>query len=288
VFHYFRTTEEGSAIHISRLPHPILRPFVELLWASTPEGPVTERERMLPAVSAHLVIRLGGKPVHLFAGDTDAVGDFVSHAVVGGVRDAAYLKDAGDPAPTVGAVFRPGAAGVFLGAPTDSFAGRHTPLDAFWGGAVESLRNELSETTDLEHRLVILEHALLRHLPRIRGVDPAIVQAALLLERQRPVGKVAAALDWSHRHFIARFSAAVGLSPKRYARLARFGRVLLRLERQKETELAEIALDAGYADQAHFNRDFRSFSGISPGEYRRIGGSGRHVPDQRVPEKKRR
>jgi AraC-like DNA-binding protein len=253
---------------------------VELIWASTPEPPVIERERMLPAVSAHLVIRLGGKPLRLFAGDTDGVGDFISHAVVGGVRDAAYLKDGGDPAPTVGAVFRPGAAGAFLGAPTESFAGCHTPLDAFWGGAVESLRAELDETGDLERRLVILEHALLQRLPRIRGVDPAILRAALLLEH-RPVGKVAAALDWSHRHFIARFSEAAGLSPKRYARLLRFGRVLLRLERQPATGLAEIAQDAGYADQAHFNREFRTFAGISPGTYRKIGGTGRHVPEQR-------
>jgi len=252
---------------------------VELLWASTPEGPVTERERMLPSVSAHLVIRLGGKPLRLFAGDTDAIGAVVSHAVVGGVRDAAYLKDSSDPAPTVGAMFRPGAAGAFLGAATDSFAGGHTPLDAFWGGAVDSLRDELSATPDLARRIDILEHALLKRLPRIRGVDPAIVQAALLLER-RPVGKVAATLDWSHRHFIARFSEAIGLSPKRYARLARFGRVLLRLERQKQTGLAEIAQDAGYADQAHFNRDFRDFAGISPGEYREQGGAGRHVPEK--------
>lgn len=254
---------------------------MELIWASTPEGPITERERMLPAVAAHLVIRLGGKPVRLFADDADESGHVISHSMVGGVRDAAYLKDSSDPVPTVGAMFRPGAAGAFLGVATDSFAGSHTPLDAFWGDtAVESLRAELAETDDLERRLAILEHALLKRLPRIRGVDPAIVQAALLLER-RPVGRVAAALDWSHRHFIARFSQAVGLSPKRYARLVRFGRVLLRLERQPETGLAEIAQDAGYADQAHFNRDFRSFSGISPGAYRKAGGTGRHVPEKR-------
>ena len=280
-------SEEESSIHVTRAPHPILRPFVELIWASTPGGPVSQRERMLPAVSAHLVIRLGGKPLRLFTSDTDMLGDTVSDAVIGGVRDAAYLKDSSDPAPTVGAVFRPGAAGAFLGAPTDSFADRHTPLDAFWGGAVETLRDALSATGDLDQRLTILEHALLQRLPRIRGVDPAIVQAAVLLQR-RPVGKVAAALDWSHRHFIARFSAAVGLSPKRYARLARFGRVLLRLEREQDTGLAEIAQEAGYADQAHFNRDFRTFSGISPGAYRRIGGAGRHVPESNRPEKPRR
>lgn len=272
-----------KVIQISRAPHPILQPFVELIWAASPDAlaPSTPRERMLPAVSAHLVVRVGGERLRLFANDADEVGDFVSHAVVCGVRDVAYLKDSSDPAPSVGAVFRPGAAGVFLGAPTDSFAGCHTPLDAFWGGDGERLRMQLGEASDLERRLTILERALMKRLPRIRGIDPAIVQSAVMLGRQRGVGQVAAALDVSHRHFIARFAATVGLTPKRYARLVRFGRVLRRLERRPETAWAELAQDAGYADQAHFNRDFRAFSGISPGRYREMGGIGRHVPEKR-------
>jgi AraC-like DNA-binding protein len=236
---------------------------------------------MLPAVSAHLVIRLGGRPLRLFAGDEDEVGAFISHAVVGGVRDAAYLKDSSDPVPTVGVVFRPGAAAAFLGAPADSFAGRHTPLDAFWGADVARLTTRLGEQEDLEQRLVLLEAALLQRLPRIRGVDPAILRASLLLARDRPVGQVAADLDCSHRHFIARFSETVGLTPKRYTRLARFGRVLRRLERWPGAAWADIAAAAGYADQAHFNRDFRGFAGISPGNYRMLGGAGRHVPQPR-------
>jgi AraC-like DNA-binding protein len=236
---------------------------------------------MLPAVSAHLVIRLGGRPLRLFADDADETGTFVAHAVVGGVRDAAYLKDSSDPAPAVGVVFRPGAANAFLGAPADAFAGCHTPLDAFWGADVERLRSQLAETGDLDRRLAIVEGVLLQRLPRIRGIDPAIVQAVLQLDRRRPVGEVADALDCSHRHFIARFSETIGLTPKRYARLARFGRMLRRLERWSQAGLADLALDAGYADQAHFNRDFRAFTGISPGRYRELGGTGRHVPERR-------
>jgi AraC-like DNA-binding protein len=278
VFHYPSANPEGCAILISRAPHPILRPFVELVWASDPKASTMPRERMLPAASAHLVIRLGGKPLRLFAGDTDETGDFISDAVVGGVRDAAYLKDSSDAAPAVGVLFRPGAAGAFLGVPADRFAGCHTPLDAFWGSDAAHLRDRLGEAADLDRRLVILEDALLRRLPRIRGVDPAIMHAVVLLDRRHPVGQVAVALDCSHRHFIARFAETIGLTPKRYVRLARFGRVLRRLERRPEPGWAELALDAGYADQAHFNRDFRAFAGISPGRYRVLGGSGRHVP----------
>ncbi len=278
------------AIQASRAPHPVLRPFVELLWASSPEpgAPVLPRERMLPSVSAHLVIRLGGKPLRLFSGEHDATGDYLSHAVVCGVRDQAYLKDSGDPAPTVGVLFRPGSAGLFLGAPADAFAGRHTPLDAFWGGAVEQLRARLDAAPDLEQRMAIVEQALLRRLPRIRGVDPAILRAAMLLDRGRPVGRVAATLDCSHRHFIARFAGAVGLAPKRYARLARFGHLLRRLQREPGVAWAELAAEAGYADQAHFNRDFRAFAGIAPGRYRALGGAGRHVPAPVGADKKER
>ena len=256
---------------------------MELVWATAPEAgdPIVVRERMLPAASAHLVIRLGGRQLRLFAGDWDEIGASVSHSVVGGVRDAAYLKDSSDPAPAVGVVFRLGSAGAFLGAPTDSFAGRHTPLEAFWGGDAERIRTELGEATDLNRRLDIIERALLQRLPRVRGVDPAIVRAALLLDRQRPVSAAAETLDCSHRHFIARFSETIGLTPKRFALLARFGRALRRLERRPETDLADLAIDAGYADQAHFNRDFRTFAGISPGEYRKSGGTGRHVPEKR-------
>lgn len=43
--------------------------------------------------------------------------------------------------------------------------------------------------------------------------------------------------------------------------------------------LLAAALDAGYADQAHLNREFREFSGITPGAYRRLAPAHpNHVP----------
>ena len=70
---------------------------------------------------------------------------------------------------------------------------------------------------------------------------------------------------WSRRHFTSRFTRATGLRPKAFARVLRFQRAKELLVRP-DASLAAIALDAGYYDQAHLNRDFRAFAGCTPTE----------------------
>ena len=82
------------------------------------------------------------------------------------------------------------------------------------------------------------------------------------------VGGLAAELGWSHRRLIGRFREQVGLPPKTAARLLRFERAAGVLLRAADPRLAELALDCGYYDQAHLNRDFREFAGVTPTEYR--------------------
>jgi AraC-like DNA-binding protein len=74
---------------------------------------------------------------------------------------------------------------------------------------------------------------------------------------------------YSHRHFISLFRGAVGLSPKAHCRILRFQKAL-RCASDGTASWAWIALEAGYSDQAHFNRDFLEFTGVTPMVYRRI------------------
>lgn len=62
-----------------------------------------------------------------------------------------------------------------------------------------------------------------------------------------------------------RFLDSVGVPPKRLARIVRFTNALRTLERLTlGNRGARTAADYGYADQAHFVRDFRAFAGCSP------------------------
>jgi transcriptional regulator GlxA family with amidase domain len=81
-----------------------------------------------------------------------------------------------------------------------------------------------------------------------------------------PVAELVRATGWSRRHLGARFREHVGLAPKAFGRVLRFRHAARELVRSDGRSLAEIALDCGYYDQAHLNRDFREFSGRSPTE----------------------
>jgi AraC-like DNA-binding protein len=270
-------------MHLSRPPVAALRPFVELVWASEAgpgDGPAApRRELVLPTGSLHLVVRLADRPLRVFRHAGDRQGFTVDTAVIGGPRAAPYLKDISRPVPNVGALLRPGAAAFLAGAPASEFAGAHTPLANVWGrSAVDTLGNRLAEEPSLAGRLDLFEAALFARLNGLRRVDPRIVHAVSRLRLAVPVSEVAAESGLSHRHFTLRFRAAVGLKPKIWGRVVRFGQVLDRLAAEPTIAWAELAAAEGYADQAHFTRDFRAFAGLSPGDYRRRApANARHV-----------
>jgi AraC-like DNA-binding protein len=270
-------------VKLSRPPQRPLRPYVETLWASDGADEPSSgsgRELVLPTGAMHLVVRLGGRPLRLFRDEADAVGRAVGCAIVGGARDGPYLRDVSMPGPSVGAMLRPGAAWPILGAPAGALSRVHTPLEALWGaGPVEDLSDMLSEAGSLSRQLELFEAALASRLPQLRGIDPRIAHALARLRAGRRVGDVAAQAGCSHRHFTALFREAVGLRPKAYCRVLRFGRALDRRNAEPALGWAELAAAEGYADQSHFIREFSAFAGLSPERYRRAApGSPRHVP----------
>ena len=76
---------------------------------------------------------------------------------------------------------------------------------------------------------------------------------------------LAAEVGWSRRHLAARCRDELGLPPKALARLIRVEHAA-GLVRAGEP-LADVAYGSGYADQPHFNREFRELVGCAPGQF---------------------
>ncbi len=72
-------------------------------------------------------------------------------------------------------------------------------------------------------------------------------------------------------HFAATFRRFLGCSVGEYNRRRRFEYARTKLA-DRELTLAEIAIDAGFADQSHLTRNFKRFTGMTPSDYRTFLG----------------
>jgi AraC-like DNA-binding protein len=81
------------------------------------------------------------------------------------------------------------------------------------------------------------------------------------------VAAVTDQIGLSAKRFIQAFRDETGFTPKVFCRIRRFQQALNRMSGCKSVEWADVALDCGYFDQAHFIHDFRAFSGINPTSY---------------------
>ncbi|HET9472995.1 MAG TPA: AraC family transcriptional regulator, partial [Steroidobacteraceae bacterium] len=81
------------------------------------------------------------------------------------------------------------------------------------------------------------------------------------------INTLARTAGMSMRGFQIRFHAAVGLAPKEFARLERLRATLRNLD-QRGASIADLALDRGFADQAHVTREMRRITGLTPARLR--------------------
>ncbi|MEM6927430.1 MAG: helix-turn-helix transcriptional regulator [Myxococcota bacterium] len=117
---------------------------------------------------------------------------------------------------------------------------------------------------DPEAGLLHLADWLRDHL---RG-DPESQRAVATVERIRRgsftrVEALAEALDTSVRALQRLFRRHVGASPKTVIRRFRLQEAAVRVERGEAPDLATLAWELGYADQAHLARDFRAATGLT-------------------------
>ncbi|MDH0737076.1 helix-turn-helix transcriptional regulator [Achromobacter spanius] len=106
--------------------------------------------------------------------------------------------------------------------------------------------------------------------PRKRSLPITLERQAktMLLSGQNSVADVARACKLSRTHFTTAFRDAEGTTPHRWVLLQRIAEAREQLRIPNKT-LADIALDCGFSDQAHFTRVFHNLVGVPPGAWRR-------------------
>ncbi|TPO13641.1 helix-turn-helix domain-containing protein [Mesorhizobium sp. B1-1-5] len=169
----------------------------------------------------------------------------------------------------VGFRFRPGAAAGWLGVPASEIVGGRLDLQELWGTRARELSDRIKPVTDLTAMLRQLEGAVGVHTEGRDALDPQMGRAFDVIHKGLPpetplVSFLQRQLHMSERTLRRRFEDAFGYGPKTLDRILRFHRYR-RLQRQQgDASTALLAIEAGYADQAHLIRESRRLTGLTP------------------------
>src|SRR5262245_29534924 len=251
----------GDAVAVDALPYREAPPPAELaahiacLWTQTVRTDRPYVHRVVPDGCIDIIWHSG--TLHVAGPDT---GPFLAH-LVPGLRIAAVR-------------FRPGMAPAVLGIPADGLRDDRVELAEIWGTDAERLSDQIA-ASDQRTATHILAHEVKRRLPAAADpLDPVAAAVGALVWRRLDVRQYADHIGLSERQLRRRSVADFGYGPKTLQRILRFRRAVT-LARRGLT-FADVAAEAGYADQPHLAREVKELAGVSLGQL--IGAN--HVDDR--------
>jgi AraC-like DNA-binding protein len=177
------------------------------------------------------------------------------------------------PFVAIGARFYPGVGPPLLGLPAHELVDMHVHLTEIDTRPAGALSDQLAALADPGLAVGKLGGALAELADGAGALDPLVRGATRLLDGPgTTVRHVAGEVALSERQLERRFRESVGYGPKTLQRILRFRRFLSALGKEPESsgDLARIAAETGYSDQAHLTRESRELSGLSPTQLKRL------------------
>jgi AraC-like DNA-binding protein len=228
-------------------------------------------ERVLPDGALRLVFTLGEAPAV-------GVASAARMEVIGASCTPVMVRLRGE-VQGLSLTLRAGAAAALFAVPAGELRDMAVSLDTLWGANGAETLERLAMSDDDAQRAALLQQELVRRLGRADTTACRAARRAVELIRaadgRRSVRELAAELGVGERRLEQLFHAHVGLSPRALSRLSRLQGCLRALRACPEPRWAELALRAGFYDQAHLANEFRALCGMTPREFlaRRASGS---------------
>jgi AraC-like DNA-binding protein len=241
------------------LPSPILQPYIKsFLVMESEQGMVN---RLLPDTSIVIAFRLRGKVAFCDNG----VVQQIPQSVISGIRESSRTVDYAKDTANLLVIFKEGGAAAFFKEPLHELGSISVSLDyLIQQSKVRALEEELAAAENTHQRIGIIERFLLSEL---KNTQPDLligeaIQQIRLSKGDIKIKELLSGLPISRDPFEKRFRKITGTSPKHFAAIIRLKNLIENYS--GAVSLTEAAYSAGYYDQAHFIKDFRSFTGQAP------------------------
>lgn len=152
--------------------------------------------------------------------------------------------------------------------PLRHFANSYIYLDCVLNREAEEIWGQLKEAEGPAAMFRIAEQWLNRKVQYLQHSNEGLLTALCnQLTRPAKIADVCSQFNISRKHLNFLFGEYLGVSPKMIASLHRFQRILHSISRSRPDKLTDIAYELDFFDQAHFNNNFKKFTGLKPYDY---------------------
>lgn len=189
-----------------------------------------------------------------------------SAAVIGTMTQALLVRSSG-AVDLLGVRFRPGGLAAFLACDAAELTDGRAELTNFWGAIATELWERLAESGRAQRV------RLLREFLENRATGPGDLFIQHCVRRIEAahgdlrMAQIEKSTGLTLRQMERKFSSQLGISPKMFARVVRFGAVTAAAERSPAPDWGRIAAEYGFSDQPHLVREFKAFAGLTPTGY---------------------
>lgn len=246
-------------------PHPDLAALVKCYWTlEVPYDPMTTKQRILPDGCIELFFILGDD-VKRYTADGFIIQPRAM--VLGQITEPFFIEPTG-VVHSFAVRFYPYGFANFTTVPLVDLANRETPIAQLLGeGKAGVLTQQITAAADTEERIRIIETFLFQQLAEQETADQIVrstIDVILQSKGSLPVNEMLKDDPSKRRQLERKFAKQVGISPRQLGKVIRLQAALKMLLHQKEETMAAVAYENNYFDQAHFNKDFKAFTGTSP------------------------
>ncbi|MDX2189884.1 MAG: helix-turn-helix domain-containing protein [Bacteroidota bacterium] len=229
-------------------------------------------ERVVPTGNIFLLVELDGFERSTFNNDLQPIGHF-KNTWVSGMQKKYLNISVHQHSEMLVIQFKPTGAYPFFKIPIFQLNDTVIQSETYFGETVTTLRNKVAKMNDIKEKFMVAEQWLLQILDEKKTPPQDIVEVVGKLQ-SNPFSKHNELLtDYSktNKNLINQFKKYCGLTPKALHRIFRFNTLLANINQKEDIVWTDIVYETGYADQAHFIKEFQEFCGFNPSKFIKNG-----------------
>lgn len=253
-------------------PPPELRAYIRCFWALEHDyrQAFHTHEHLWADTHTELIFSFGERYYRRSEGDTGRKIRLPENFVIGPMTKELLLYSNGFTG-FVAVRFHPSGFVAFSKQNAKAFVNAMLPARKALPSGIRQLEQQLPGNPSREQKLRLLSAFFLHYKPLPnpdRSRIEAIVTELQTRHGKQNIAQLAQQFDISARKLERHFDQHIGMSPKLFARIIRFNHAKSLIEMDPDIPLAALAYETGYADQAHFSRNFRQLFRYTPAQFK--------------------